>query len=236
MKTFLLIFASLIAVPVILFVLAILLFTITANPRTREIIEKADEVLEKLIPRQRIIKTRPTMLPVGDVKFYVTAKPLVYEVMDTRQTIVVPKGFVTDLASVPFYFWSVLPRDGVYMLPAIIHDYLYWDQRCARSEADDVLFLAMKEYEIDAPRRWLIYLGVRLGGFFSWRTNRRLKNEGHTRYISSAFVDKLENLPPSANESMANVLTQAKSEDGLVFDDNSNPTIQKACLAAAQSS
>jgi hypothetical protein len=158
----------------------------------------------------------------------------VYEVMETKKTIVVPKGFVTDLASVPFYFWTVLPRDGVYMLPAIIHDYLYWDQRCARSDADDVLLLAMKEYEIDAPRRWIIYLGVRLGGVFSWRTNRGLKHEGHTRYVSSEFVDKLENWPPSANESMADVLSKAKSEGGLVFDDDSNPNVEQACLVAAQ--
>jgi phosphate/sulfate permease len=238
MKTFLLILASLIAIPVILFGLAILFFTIAewfvANPQTRQIMEKADEVFEKLIPSSRIIKTRPPMVPVGDVSFYVTSKPLVYEVLDTKKTIVVPKGFVTDLASVPFYFWAVLPRDGVYMLPAIIHDYLYWDQRCGRSEADDVLFLAMKEYEIDAARRWIIYLGVRLGGSFSWRTNRGLKHEGQTRYVSGSFVDKLEDLPPSANESMADVLRKAKSEGGLVFNDNSNPTIEQACLAAAQ--
>src|SRR5262245_57983090 len=32
----------------------------------------------------------------------------------------VPAGFVTDFASVPRIFWSVLPRDGKYTYPAII--------------------------------------------------------------------------------------------------------------------
>lgn len=36
----------------------------------------------------------------------------------------VPKGFVTDLASVPSVFWSVLRPDGEYAYAAILHDYL----------------------------------------------------------------------------------------------------------------
>ena len=40
--------------------------------------------------------------------------------------VVVPTGFVTDLASIPRVFWSVLRPDGEYAYAAVIHDYLYW--------------------------------------------------------------------------------------------------------------
>lgn len=36
----------------------------------------------------------------------------------------VPKGLVTDLASVPRIFWNIIPPNGPYTKPAILHDYL----------------------------------------------------------------------------------------------------------------
>ena len=55
----------------------------------------------------------------------------------------VPKGFVTDLASVPAILWSVFPKTGRYAYAAIVHDYLYWTQAVSREEADSVLKAAM---------------------------------------------------------------------------------------------
>jgi hypothetical protein len=143
------------------------------SPTSREI----DRILDRL-HGDRIVKARGGITAVGDLRNYVTSNPIVYEVMHTTKTIVVPKGFVTDLASIPRLFRILLPRDDVYMLPAVIHDYLYWTQGCSRSEADSVLFLAMKEYEIDPFRRWIIYLGVRWFGAWAWRANSRLKDGG----------------------------------------------------------
>ena len=37
----------------------------------------------------------------------------------------VPAGFVTDLASVPRVFWSLIPPEGKVDEPSVVHDYLY---------------------------------------------------------------------------------------------------------------
>ena len=57
-------------------------------------------------------------------------------------TIIVPKGFITDLASVPRFFWRLFPPGGVYNEAAIIHDYLY-DTNCDRRFADTMFRLIM---------------------------------------------------------------------------------------------
>ncbi|ECG8634089.1 DUF1353 domain-containing protein, partial [Salmonella enterica subsp. salamae] len=44
---------------------------------------------------------------------------------DNTDVIEVPAGFVTDLATIPRIFWSLMPPDGKYAKAAIIHDYLY---------------------------------------------------------------------------------------------------------------
>jgi hypothetical protein len=199
------------------------------SPTSREI----DRILDRL-HGDRIVKARGGITAVGDLRNYVTSNPIVYEVMHTTKTIVVPKGFVTDLASIPRLFRILLPRDDVYMLPAVIHDYLYWTQGCSRSEADSVLFLAMKEYEIDPFRRWIIYLGVRWFGAWAWRANSRLKDGGEKRFVSGEFVDRLQNSPISAKETLEMVLEKARLENGLVLDEKPNLNVKDACLAATQ--
>ena len=37
----------------------------------------------------------------------------------------IPKGFDTDLSTVPKILWGILPPFGNFLLAAIVHDYLY---------------------------------------------------------------------------------------------------------------
>src|SRR5262249_6063867 len=55
--------------------------------------------------------------------------------------VTVPTGFVTDLASIPSSFWSLLRPDGLYAYAAILHDYLYWFQTRPREQCDMILKL-----------------------------------------------------------------------------------------------
>ena len=76
----------------------------------------------------------------------------------------VPAGFVTDLASIPWYLWSWLPNDGPYMHAAIIHDWIYWDQSRSRDEADNILWIDMTDLGVGYVTRQMIYQAVsRLG-------------------------------------------------------------------------
>jgi hypothetical protein len=97
--------------------------------------------------------------------------------------VTVPVGFVTDFASIPQAFWSLLRPDGEYTYPAIIHDYLYWTQTRSRYEADAIFKIAMSEFELDGPLVGTIYTAVRLGGFASWRSNANAKARGERRVL-----------------------------------------------------
>jgi hypothetical protein len=95
-------------------------------------------------------------------------------------TVTVPKGFVTDLASVPRVFWDLFPPDGPWTEAAVVHDALYFTRggadlwqgrRCisrtapySRAACDGILREAMADIGIGVVPRTLIWAGVRLGG------------------------------------------------------------------------
>lgn len=86
--------------------------------------------------------------------------------------ITVPTGFKTDLASIPQLLWNVLPPVGKYDAAAVVHDYLYQNNGITRLEADDVLLEAMKVCGVNRFQRFVIYSGVRVGGWVPWNNYR----------------------------------------------------------------
>jgi hypothetical protein len=80
-------------------------------------------------------------------------------------------GFVTDFASIPQVFHSLLRQNGLYLLPAVVHDYLYWKQTCTRDQADQILHLGMIENKVPDLQRVAIYAAVRAAGAFAWKAN-----------------------------------------------------------------
>ena len=78
--------------------------------------------------------------------------------------VTAPVGFVTDLASIPQIFWSILRPDGDYAYAAILHDYMYWQQDQTREISDETFFTVMKNFGVDASTAKVIYLAVRTGG------------------------------------------------------------------------
>lgn len=98
-------------------------------------------------------------------------------------SVTVPKGFVTDFASIPRVFWSVLPPDGTYTYGAVIHDYLYWTQDISKAKADLILKFIMEEFKVDPLSTAAIFNGVDLGGGGAWTENSRLKNHGEKRVL-----------------------------------------------------
>lgn len=86
----------------------------------------------------------------------------------------VPKGFTTDLASVP----RVVP--GIVRLlfrgplqtahAAILHDWLYNARKVSRREADALFWEALRATGESAVGAWLMWAGVRAGGWWRWRS------------------------------------------------------------------
>ncbi|MGE0699509.1 MAG: DUF1353 domain-containing protein [Hyphomicrobiaceae bacterium] len=95
----------------------------------------------------------------------------------------VPRGFVTDLASVPRYLQGLIPRAGRYGNAAIYHDWLYWEQACTREVADRVFDRAMLDNGVGAVTRNLIWAGVRVFGGSYWNGNTRDKATGIKRVL-----------------------------------------------------
>jgi hypothetical protein len=82
------------------------------------------------------------------------------------KVVLVPAGFQTDFASIPRFFWRILPPAGTYGKAAVIHDYLYRtsDAPFTRAEADGVFLEAMTDLGVGAVTRRTMWAAVRLFG------------------------------------------------------------------------
>lgn len=105
--------------------------------------------------------------------------------------ILVPKGFVTDFASVPQPGQALIAKAGKSAQPAIIHDYLYWVQDRTRLEADDIMWEAMDDLKMARWKMHIIYRTVRpdLTGGAAWRSNAALKADGEKRVMTKLPSD-----------------------------------------------
>jgi hypothetical protein len=99
------------------------------------------------------------------------------------QSVVVPMGFVTDLASIPRVFWQALRPEGRYAYAAVVHDYLYWTQKRLREEADQIFKIAMEDSKVKPAIIGTVYQGVRRFGQAAWDNNARLKRAGERRML-----------------------------------------------------
>jgi hypothetical protein len=99
------------------------------------------------------------------------------------EAVEAPTGFVTDFASIPWQFWSLLRPDGEYTYPAIIHDYLYWSQTRPKNVADEIFRASMQDFNLSAATIATLYNAVRLGGQSAWDGNAELKRKGEKRIL-----------------------------------------------------
>jgi hypothetical protein len=111
--------------------------------------------------------------PFVDGRNWIVRQPLVYTIGVSKDSITIPSGFVTDFASIPQIFHSLLRQNGSYLLPAVVHDYLYWKQTCTRDQSDQILRLGMIENQVPELQRVAIYGAVRFAGGFAWEANAR---------------------------------------------------------------
>jgi hypothetical protein len=98
--------------------------------------------------------------------------------------IIVPIHFVTDLASIPAIFFQILPPDGPYTFPAIVHDWLYWHQAGKRDDADATLRDGMNAFGVEQWKVTAIYTAVHKFGQLAWDANAKLKAQGEGRLLA----------------------------------------------------
>jgi hypothetical protein len=135
----------------------------------------------------------PLLQPFGNGEDWMLLSPMVYQAgRGSRLIVIVPRGFVTDYASIPRPLRILLPNRGDYGNAAVIHDYLYWRQDCTRAQADNIMAIAMMEAGVPSATLRAIHAGVRLGGQGAWDRNRRDRQSGLVRTAGPPF----DQVPP----------------------------------------
>jgi hypothetical protein len=149
-----------------------------------------DAHAQEIQPR---LATNPTRLQLfqGDGTNFMLVNPMYYEIKRTGQTITVPAGFVTDFASVPWYARWRISVLGKHSIAAIVHDYLYWEQRCTREEADAILREAMGEYGSSSADQMIVYYAVKYGAQSAWDDNKADRKKGYVKVLTGAY----QNIP-----------------------------------------
>lgn len=90
------------------------------------------------------------------------------------EVIKVPSGFITDFASIPKLFWSIIGHPaGKYGKAAVLHDYLYRYGIGTRKKADNIFLEAMKVLKVSLWKRTIMYLTVRLFAFAVWNNAKK---------------------------------------------------------------
>ena len=140
-----------------------------------------------------IPRSMPLVVPFADGVNWMLVQPLEVTVGDPDHKIVVPAGFITDFASIPKALCVVLPAQGRYTKAAILHDYLYWSQRCTRAESDNIFLAAMLAGGVDSTTARTLKSGVEFGGQAAWDENQTKKREGMVRVIPYAHRKLPEN-------------------------------------------
>lgn len=135
----------------------------------------------------------PLLQPFADGEDWVLQSRMIYRARNAGLLIViVPRGFVTDYASIPRPLRVLLPNTGAYGNAAIVHDYLYWRQDCTRSQSDNIMAIAMRDAGVGDAALRAIQIGVRLGGQGSWDKNREDRQSGLVRTVGPPF----DQVPP----------------------------------------
>src|SRR5574340_15826 len=89
-------------------------------------------------------------------------------------SLFIPKGFRTDLASIPRLLWRLIAPFELSLTAPIVHDMLYRskgktsERILTRAETDLLFFNIMTDEGVNWWRRKLAYWGVRMGGGYSW--------------------------------------------------------------------
>ena len=89
------------------------------------------------------------------------------------EVVIVPKGFITDFASVPRLFWSIISPVDKHAKAAVIHDYCYYYGIYNRKKSDKIFKKGLKILKVEPWKIWCMYKAVRLFSWYAWWKHRR---------------------------------------------------------------
>jgi hypothetical protein len=92
-------------------------------------------------------------------------------ILTNGKQIIIPKGYVTDMASIPRFFWVIWPPHSVqYRIASLVHDYLYIEPTIVTSRkfADAEFKRILIHYKTNIITANIFYLFIRLFGWYNW--------------------------------------------------------------------
>lgn len=78
--------------------------------------------------------------------------------------VTVPKGHITDFASIPRLFWRILPPWGKYGKASVIHDYLCDTRMRSSKETHRIFYEAMGVLGVKRWKKEVMYRAVKWFG------------------------------------------------------------------------
>ena len=90
-------------------------------------------------------------------------------------SIRVPKGFVTDYASIPRIFRPIVLPYGKHSGASVVHDYLYskgCNLNIERKKADKIFLEILKEEGVNSILARLMYIAVRIFGKIRYKIKK----------------------------------------------------------------
>lgn len=106
-----------------------------------------------------------SLTPIDDNTFELNKN---FYAFDGRRHYTVPKGFVSDFASIPQLLWPAFnPNEFKVIPPAILHDFMYaCPNDVSRAEADSIFYSALIDNLVNPVKAYAYYIAVRL---FGWK-------------------------------------------------------------------
>ena len=83
--------------------------------------------------------------------------------------LAVPEDFVTDFASIPRFFWRVLPPWNTHGKAAVLHDWMYQSGTLSRIVSDAIFLEAMGVLGVAKWKRYAMYMVVRMFGWTAYK-------------------------------------------------------------------
>jgi len=110
------------------------------------------------------------VIPYPGGKGYVLT--LDYRITINGEELVIPRGFLFDGASVPDWIpkWVIGSHyDPEFMLPALVHDWLYWSRQWPKDKADAILRDLLRANGVGFLRANAMYRAVQVAGGPAWK-------------------------------------------------------------------
>ena len=88
-----------------------------------------------------------------------------WEILVKGHKLIIPKGFITDFATVPRWLWLIFPpATGKYRKATIVHDWMYVTAYKTKQIADKLFLYILESSKVRFTKRYLMYYAVKLFG------------------------------------------------------------------------